>query len=140
MRAWLYPDPRADGAGLGAAIEAAAAEVEELHGTPVELVRTGDVPLDERVEALVLAAREAMANAARHSGADQVSAFVDVGDEEIAVFVRDRGSGFDADAVPDGTHGIAESIRGRMARADGSAEIVSGPDGTEVELRLPRQQ
>ena len=126
LRAWLYPDPRADGAGLGAAIESAAAEVEELHGTPVELVRTGDVPLDERVEALVLAAREATANAARHSGADQVPAFVDVGDDEIAAVVRDRGSGFDADAVPDGAHGIAESIRGRMARADGRAAPDSG--------------
>ena len=51
-------------------------------------------------EALVLAAREAMSNAAQHSGADQVSAFVDVGEDEIAIFVRDRGSGFDPEAVP----------------------------------------
>ena len=106
-------------------MDAAAAEVEELHGVPVELVRTGDVPLDDRVEALVLAAREAMANAAKHSGADQVSAFVDVGDDEIAIFVRDRGSGFDPEAVPAGAHGIAESIRGRMTRAGGTATITS---------------
>jgi signal transduction histidine kinase len=139
LRAWLYPDARAGASGLAAAIEAAAAEVEELHGVPVELVRTGDVPLDGRVEAIVLAAREAMANAAQHSAADEVSAFVDVGEDEIAVFVRDRGSGFDPAALPDGAHGIAESIRGRMARAGGSAEITSGPDGTEVELRLRRQ-
>ena len=103
------------------AIDAAAAEVEELHGVPVELVRTGDVPLDDRVEALVLAAREAMANAARHSGADQVSTFVDVGDDEIAIYVRDRGGGFDPEAVPADAHGIAESIRGRMTRAGGTA-------------------
>ncbi len=94
LRAWLYPS-RADGASLGAAIDAAAAEVEELHGVPVTLVRTGDAPLDEGVEALVLAAREAMANAAQHSGADEISAFVEAGDDEIAIFVRDRGSGFD---------------------------------------------
>jgi signal transduction histidine kinase len=140
LRSWLYPDPRAaDDAGLAAAMDAAAAEVEELLGVPVELVRTGDVPVDDRVEALVLAAREAMSNAAQHSGADQVSAFVDVGDEEIAIFVRDRGSGFDPEAVPDGTHGIAESIRGRMARAGGTATLTSSPEGTEVELRLRRQ-
>ena len=123
---------------LASAIEAAAAEVEELHGVPVELVRTGDVALDERVEALVLAAREAMANAARHSGADEVSTFVDVGDDEIAVYVRDRGSGFDPEALPRDAHGIAESIRGRMARAGGTAELSSTDAGTEVELRLPR--
>ena len=139
LRAWLYPDARASGAGLAAAIDAAAAEVEELHGVPVEVVRTGDAPRDERVESLALAAREAMANAAEHSGADQVSAFVDVGDDEIAVFVRDRGAGFDTAKVPKGKHGIAESIRGRMERAGGTAEIVSTPgEGTEVELRLRR--
>ena len=138
LRAWLYPHPQSADDGLAAAIEAAAAEVEELHGVPVELVRTGDAPLDERVEALVRAAREAMANAARHSGADEVSAFVDVGEDEIAVFVRDRGRGFDADDLPAGAHGVAESIRGRMARAGGSATIASSPDGTEVELRLGR--
>jgi signal transduction histidine kinase len=139
LRSWLYPDPRSQGSGLASAIDAAAAEVEELHGVPVELVHTGDVPLDDRVEALVLAAREAMANAARHSGAEQVSVFVDVGEAEIAVYVRDRGSGFDPDAVPTDAHGIAESIRGRMNRAGGAATLTSSADGTEVELRLGRQ-
>ena len=139
LRSWLYPDPRTGEAGLASAMDGAAAEVEELHGVPVELVRTGDVPLDDRVEALVLAAREAMANAARHSGADQVSTFVDVGEDEIAIYVRDRGGGFDPDAVPAAAHGIAESIRGRMARVGGTATLTSSGDGTEVELRLGRQ-
>ena len=140
LRSWLYPDARSDGAGLASALEEAAAEVEELHGVPVELVRTGDAPLDGRVEALVLAAREAMANAARHSGAEQVSTFVDVGEDEIAVYVRDRGSGFDPNAVPKRKHGLSDSIRGRMARAGGRAEVSSTPgEGTEVELRLGRK-
>ena len=139
LRAWLYPSPHAEGAGLASAIESAAAEVEELHGVPVELVRTGDAPLDAQTEALALATREAMANAARHSGADEISTFVDVGEDEIAIFVRDRGRGFDPEAVPAGAHGIAESIRGRMSRAGGSATLSSSPAGTEVELRLRRQ-
>jgi hypothetical protein len=29
-------------------VEAAAAEIEELHGVRVDVVRTGDAPLDER--------------------------------------------------------------------------------------------
>ena len=139
LRSWLYPDARSDGASLASAIDASAAEVEELHGVPVELVRTGDVPLDDRVESLVLAAREAMANAAVHSGADEVATFVDVGDDEIAIYVRDRGTGFDPEALPPNSHGIAESIRGRMERAGGTATLVSSADGTEVELRLRRQ-
>ena len=106
---------------------------------PVTLVRTGDAPLDEGVEALVLAAREAMANAAQHSGADEISAFVEAGDDEIAIFVRDRGSGFDPAEAPEDAHGIAESIRGRMTRVGGTAEITSAVGkGTEVELRLGR--
>ena len=139
LRGWLYPDARSDGASLASAIDSAAAEVEELHGVPVELVRTGDVPLDERIEALVLASREAMANAAEHSGAEKVSAFVDVGEDEIAVFVRDRGTGFDTSKISKRKHGIAESIHGRMARAGGTAGVTSiRGQGTEVELRLGR--
>ena len=64
-----------------------------------------------------------------------------VGEEVIAVFVRDRGSGFDPAEVSPDSHGIAESIRGRMARAGGTASIVSAPgEGTEVELVLPRRR
>ncbi len=138
LRGWLYPSSRAEGASLASALETAAAEVEELHGVPVELVRTGDLPLDERVESLALASREAMANAAEHSGAEDVAVFVDVGDDDVAVYVRDRGSGFDPEKVPEGTHGIAESIRGRMERVGGTAALTSTPEGTEVELRLRR--
>jgi signal transduction histidine kinase len=100
-------------------------------------VRTGDAPLDDRGRALVLAAREAMANAARHSGVDEVSVFLDAGDGGIALYVRDRGAGFDPDAVAADRRGLAESIRGRMERVGGSARIVSRPgEGTEVELEL----
>ena len=139
LRGWLYPDPQAAAGGLAAAIDAAAAEVEELHGVPVELVRTGDAPFDDRAEALVLAAREAMANAARHSGTDEISVFVDIGADELAVYVRDRGRGFDPDAAAAPGHGIEESIRGRMTRAGGTAAIDSSPEGTEVELRVRRR-
>jgi signal transduction histidine kinase len=140
LRAWLYPDraPTAEGT-LADAVEAAAAEIEELHGVRVELVRSGDAPLDERTQALVLAGREAMANAARHSGVDEVSVFLDAEGERIALYVRDRGRGFDPAAVAPGRQGVAESIRGRMERVGGSARIVAAPgEGTEVELEVSR--
>jgi len=55
------------------------------------------------------------------------------------VFVRDRGRGFDRDAVPADRRGISESIEGRMQRAGGSATITTRPaEGTEVELSLRR--
>jgi phage shock protein PspC (stress-responsive transcriptional regulator) len=138
LRAWLYPDRAATAEGtLAAAVESAAAEIEELHGVRVDVVRTGDAPLEERAQALVLAAREAMANAARHSGVDEVSVFLDAGEGAISLYVRDRGSGFDPAAVAADRRGLAESIRGRMERVGGSARIVSAPgEGTDVELVL----
>jgi signal transduction histidine kinase len=138
LRAWLYPDREATAEGtLADAVESTAAEIEELHGVRVDVVRTGDAPLDERTEALVLAAREAMANAARHSGVEEVSVFLDAGGEGISLYVRDRGAGFDPEAVAADRRGLAESIRGRMERVGGSAHIVSAPgEGTDVELEL----
>jgi signal transduction histidine kinase len=131
LRSWLYPSV-ATGT-LADAVDRAAAEVEELHGVRVEVVHAGDAPLDERTQALVLAAREAMTNACRHAGVDEVSVFV----EPDAVYVRDRGSGFDLDTVAGDRQGVAESIRGRMERVGGTARIVTAPgEGTDVELEL----
>ncbi len=138
LRTWLYPDrePAAEGT-LAEAVQTAAAEIEELHGLRVDVVRTGDARLDERTHVLVLAAREAMANAAKHSGADEVSVFLEAGPGRVGLYVRDRGAGFDPEAVAADRRGISESIRGRMERVGGTATIVSAPgDGTDVELEL----
>ena len=40
---------------------------------------------------------EATLNAARHSGATEVSVYVEVEDEAISAYVRDHGAGFDPD-------------------------------------------
>jgi signal transduction histidine kinase len=138
LRGWLYADRPVgdDGSSLVAALSAAAADVEELHGVRVELASAGDAPAEN---ALVLAAREAMTNAAKFAGVEEIDVYAEVTDDEAAVFVRDRGAGFDPEAVPDDRKGIAESIKGRLERAGGSAVVTSSPGGgTEVELRLPR--
>ena len=93
---------------------------------------------DRRVRALLEAAREATVNAAKWSGAAQISIYAEVEPGAVMVYVRDRGCGFDPDAVPDDRQGIAQSIRARMARFGGSAVIRSAPGrGAEVELSLP---
>jgi signal transduction histidine kinase len=139
LRTWLYRDPsRTDGESLVGAIEAAATEIEELHGVRVEVASSGDRPLDEHLSALVLAAREAMANAAKFSGADEVSVYAEAGDAGATVFVRDRGVGFDRAAVPPDRRGIVESIEGRLERHGGAARVSSAVGaGTEVELSMP---
>ena len=138
LRGWLYEDrPLGDDeASLKAALSTAAADVEERYGIRVELASAGDCPADD---ALVLAAREAMTNAAKFAEVEEIDVYVEVSDQETAVFVRDRGVGFDVAAVPAGRQGIRESIKGRLERAGGSAVVTSVPgDGTEVELRLAR--
>jgi signal transduction histidine kinase len=141
LRAWLYGDGHADADTLSGALAAAASEIEELHGVRVELATGTDCALDEKLLPVVLAAREAMTNAAKFSGADEISVYAEAGDDAVSVFIRDRGVGFDRDAVPSDRRGLAESIEGRMTRACGSAKIVSSPgSGTEVELTLPRER
>ena len=141
LRGWLYGDhPLDESASLLAALEAAAGDVEELHGVRVELASAGDCAVDAPAGALVLAAREAMTNAAKFAGVEEIDVYAEVTDDAISVFVRDRGSGFDRAAVPADRRGLVESIEGRMERAGGRATVVSSPgNGTEVELRLPRR-
>jgi signal transduction histidine kinase len=140
LRGWLSGDrPTAGAATLAAALRAAAEEIEEERNVTVEVVTVGDAPLDERLEALVAAAREAVLNAAKFSGADRVDLFAEVDDARVEVFVRDRGAGFDVDAVPADRRGVRESIVGRMERFRGNARVTSRPgDGTEVELTMER--
>jgi signal transduction histidine kinase/phage shock protein PspC (stress-responsive transcriptional regulator) len=137
LRQWLYGDREARAGTVRAALEDAAAEVEDLHRVAVECVVVGDRPLDPRSEATALAAREAMVNAAKFSGEHRVSVYAEVGADELEVFVRDRGVGFDPSEVAADRRGIAESIVARMDRVGGTASVRSAPgEGTEVRLRL----
>jgi len=86
----------------------------------------------------VQAAREAMVNAAKHAGVQEVSVYAEVEPGKVSVFVRDRGKGFDPDAVPADRHGLADSIRGRMTRNGGRCEVRTAiGEGTEVRLEMP---
>jgi len=138
LRLWLS-GREAAAAGLGAALEAAADEIERSHGVPIEVVAVGEVPLDPPVEALVAATREAMLNAAKFGGGSPVDVFAEATPERVEVFVRDRGPGFDPATIPADRRGVRESIIGRMERHGGHA-VVRGAEGggTEVELRLER--
>jgi signal transduction histidine kinase/phage shock protein PspC (stress-responsive transcriptional regulator) len=141
LRDWLLrgeaPAPTTD-ASLGSALEELAAAIETEHGVPVEVVRVRDCASDG-MEPLLSAAREAILNAARHSGADSVAVYLEVEPDQVTVFVRDRGRGFEQSEVADDRGGITNSIVGRMQRAGGTGVVRSEPDGgTEVELVLPR--
>jgi signal transduction histidine kinase len=142
LRDWLAGRELRDAADttMSGAITTAAAEVERDYPLTIEVVTVGDAPLTDPLRAVVAAAREAMINVAKHAGVAAASLFAEVTPAEVVVYVRDRGAGFDPDAVPEDRRGISESIVARMDRHGGLARITSRPDaGTEVELRIPQQ-
>jgi signal transduction histidine kinase len=124
---------------LSEAIAQACGAVEDTFAINVQQVVVGDCPLDERLNALVLATREAVVNAAKHAGVGEVSVYAEVEPGRVHVFVRDRGKGFDPESVPADRHGLANSIRGRMERHGGEVVLrtVIG-EGTEIQLHVPR--
>ena len=138
LRQWLYGQAGAD-TTLVQALSAAGADVEADHGVDVDLVTVGDADLTPELTALVRASREAMVNAARHSGADRIDVYAEVDDELASVFVRDRGRGFDPDAIDPDRMGLRHSIVERLERAGGQAIIRSSPGaGSEIRLEMRR--
>ncbi|GAB3503011.1 ATP-binding protein [Amycolatopsis cihanbeyliensis] len=152
LRGWLYgpsgygrPSDRG-GSGtqdthdgqFSAALAQACGEVEDTFAVSVQQVVVGEADLDVALGALVQAAREAIVNAAKHAGVDEVSVYAEVEPGSVTVFVRDRGKGFDPDLVPADRHGLADSIRGRMERNGGSCRLRTAQgEGTEVQLEMP---
>lgn len=138
LRRWLYDSSGADGQKvLTRALRKEADRVENTYDVPVEVVTVGDVPVDDRVRAMVAAAGEALTNAARHSGASQISVYSEVTEGSADVWVSDLGRGFDTSRVAPDRRGIAESIVSRMENHGGTAVVASVPgEGTEVHLRL----
>jgi signal transduction histidine kinase len=141
LRNWLYRSDTSDHSELEAAVQEAASKVERDHDVPIEVIVVGTAPVDDHVEALVGATREAMVNAAKHSGADIVSVYVEADADSIEAWITDQGRGFTPDSPTGDGVGISGSIVGRMERHGGRARIASSAeDGTEVHLSMPRSE
>ncbi|HEV2936832.1 MAG TPA: PspC domain-containing protein [Streptosporangiaceae bacterium] len=143
LRSWLFegrsPDEADAESTFAAGVRQLVVDVETRYGVQVEAVIVGDCELDENLNALLAAAREATVNAAKWSGVSVISVFAEVEPAEVSLVVRDRGKGFEPSEVPEDRKGLAESIYGRMARRGGTAAVSTAPgEGTKVSLRMPR--
>ncbi|WP_034610151.1 ATP-binding protein [Cellulomonas sp. URHD0024] len=143
LREWLYDDRPAPGTSVAASLRVVVAEVEDSRSGPsgdpvaIDSVVVGDRVPDADTEALLQATREALVNAVVH-GRPPVSLYLEVGQSQIEVFVRDHGDGFDLDEVASDRFGVRESIIGRVRRRGGSATVTCRPGhGTEVHLLVP---
>ncbi len=135
LREWLYGSGSQASDSLAGLLKATAAEVENDYGVVIEVVIVGDGEVDERRYALVQALREAMVNAAKHSKVNRIDVFVEIDKDGVESFVRDRGVGFDQEAVDEGRRGISHSIYERMKRHGGEVRIKSkSGEGTEVRI------
>jgi signal transduction histidine kinase len=107
-------------------------------GSPVLL----PAPIAEDLHAAVT---ECLANVNRHVGPG-APCWVLVEDfgGHVEVSIRDAGPGIPAgrlaEAAESGRLGVRESIRGRLAELGGTAVLHTGPEGTEWELAVPRDQ
>jgi signal transduction histidine kinase/phage shock protein PspC (stress-responsive transcriptional regulator) len=139
LRAWLYAGESTDERTVASALRGVSAEVEDAHGISVDVVNVGDCDFAETLRPVVAATREAVTNAAKHSGVPRVDLYAEITERAVDVFVRDRGVGFDPAVTRDDRYGVRHSIIDRMQRHGGTSEIRSTVgEGTEVHLHLPR--
>ena len=137
LREWLYQERSTSDRSVSAGLKQIAAEVEDEHGKPIEVVTVGDAHPSAQTDALLDATRQALVNAVTH-GSEPISLYCEATDTTVEVFVRDHGEGFDIDTIPPDRLGIRESIIGRIKRRGGTVEIVSKADwGTEVRMHMP---
>jgi signal transduction histidine kinase len=139
LRAYLFGQFEPP-ASLAAALRAASDAVARQHGMAMQVVLAEDLPELPAASSTALAGavREALTNAAKHSGADCVVVYAEPTEVEGEVFcsVRDDGSGFRVEDACEG-EGLRRSIRARIAESGGRVEIDSRPGkGTEVRLWL----
>ena len=146
LREWLYADRPPEGTSIAAQLRGVVAEVEDgragkdeerATSAVIDTVIVGDGVPTAGTTALLQATREALVNAVAH-GRPPVSLYLEVRGDRAEVFVRDRGEGFDMEAVPADRFGVRESIVGRVRRRGGDAGITCRPErGTGVDLSVP---
>ena len=129
-----YQSPHGD--SFRARLLDARASVEDRYRVEIEQVIREDTEMTTELRALIEAAAEAMANAARHSGSSTIDLYAEVRPDGVQINVRDRGRGFDSRTI--GSGGMTHSIVGRVTEAGGIADIKTSPNrGTDVSLFLP---
>jgi chemotaxis family two-component system sensor kinase Cph1 len=90
---------------------------------------------------IYLVMREAIANALKHSGCEDLEASLEIHAGEVVGTITDDGDGFDPEPAPDGEHQAGIGLRSMRERAEmvgGELNLTSHPgDGTTMEIRVP---
>jgi signal transduction histidine kinase len=127
---WAIDPKNDEGEALVKRLRRIAHDLLERKGVPVDLI-VGDgveelrLPMDARKE-LLLIGKEAMHNASKHAGAQQVTVTLGLSGRRLTLDIRDDGKGFDPARTEEG-HGM-HSMRQR-ALALGAVLHVAGAPG-----------
>ena len=126
---WRSEYPRSFRAGLLAVRD----DVEDIHRVEIEAVIRDDTALTPDLEAGIEAAREALTNAVKHSGAQSISIFSEVVEGKAYIHIRDNGRGIE-DTVQTRLSG---RLNQRVKGVGGLVAIDSGETaGTEVKITV----
>jgi signal transduction histidine kinase len=140
LRNWLYKDQDAPNQSVAGQLELLVEGIETQHNVEVEFIAVGDISPanfgEAKTDALVRATTQALLNAVQH-GRPKYSIYFEVHGGIITVYVRDNGSGFDVDKIPNDRLGVRESIVGRIRSVGGKVDIQSDEEiGTEICIQL----
>ena len=105
-----------------------------MHRITIQSVIRGDAECDDVRRTLLAAGREALLNAAKHSGEDVVDLYSELGPSNLRLFIRDRGRGFDPTTAATG-RGLDHSLRKRVEDVGATVTVKTTlGDGTDVEI------
>ncbi len=109
-------------------------EIEDTHRVEIEAVIRDDAQLSPSLAAAIEAAREALANAAKHSGSPNIALYSEFSNGDAHIHVRDRGSGFIDDGMRTRVH---ERLAKRVESVGGVVDIDSNHEaGTEIKITV----
>jgi len=112
-------------------------DIEDMHRVEVEAVIRDDSELTPGLEAAIDAAREALTNAVKHSGAERITMFAEVSDGTTNIHIRDNGSGLEGSDLAR----VSGRLNERLENVGGLVSIDSGDaNGTEVKITVGTRQ
>jgi signal transduction histidine kinase len=142
MRSLIFElrPPDLEKEGLVAALRGRLESVEDRAGVRTSLKVEGDGRLPHSLEAGVYrVVQEALNNALKHSGAEQVTVTLKIGPEQVELEVADDGIGFDTLASQSGGGLGLRGMHERAAELGGRLSLQSTPSqGTRVRLEVPK--
>ncbi|MDO5727335.1 MAG: ATP-binding protein [Bowdeniella nasicola] len=141
LRRYLYADREGEATSAATKLAGIAANIEDRYRQEISVVITGDTTPTTEISTLLAAVSEALTNACKHAGGAPISLYGELGETRCEIWVRDRGPGFDPQAIAPDREGIRTSIRARMESIGGRASIRSplASGGTEVHLAWQEQ-